>query len=112
MPFEAIAGAVANKVLGGGQPSTPQAFYGAPSYVNVQPVGVNLGAILQPYLEGSASNGGSGLNYTSRFLNGTNSLDTGYTTLRGSEGNSSGVIVVCAFLGLFALAYTLKNRSR
>jgi len=108
----AAASAIANKV-GSGQPSPPQSFLGAPSYVNVQPVGVNLGAVLQPFMEGSPQNGGSGLNYTSRFLNGMRSMDTGYTTLKGSEDNSPDLFFICTFLGLFALVYTLKkHRSR
>ena len=113
MAYEAVAGAVANKLLGNSQPLPPQSFLGAPSYVNVQPVGVNLGAVLQPFMEGSAQNGGSGLNYTSRFLKGMRSMDTGYTTLKGSEDNSPDLFFICTFLGLFALVYTLKkHRSR
>lgn len=39
--------------------------YGAP--INVSPVGVNFGAILQPYME-SAYNGGMGLEIPSRYV--------------------------------------------
>lgn len=37
------------------------------SQVNVAPVGVNLGQILQPAMQGSATNGGSGARLPSRW---------------------------------------------
>lgn len=64
---------------GGGTSSTSSATgeLNSRTCINVAPVGVNLGALLQPLNEGSPANGGFGLNIPSRYI----PVSTGLNTL-------------------------------
>lgn len=59
---------------GGSGSFIPSAPTGANPYNNrnqitIAPVGINLGQVIQPYIEGSETNGGSGLSYDSAISN-------------------------------------------
>lgn len=68
---------LAGTMLGGetaGQNAAAETLMAAPSSVagrnpiNIAPVGVNLGAVIAPFNEGSPENGGFGVDMTSRLL--------------------------------------------
>lgn len=56
-------------ILGGGQsgPAVSGGEMGNRSPIHIAPVGVNLGAILAPFQQGSPENGGYGLDVISRY---------------------------------------------
>lgn len=100
-----------NAIGGGSAPAPPQSFLGAPSYVNVQPVGVNLGAILQPFTQGAPANGGSGLDRVSRFLNGM-SVSDGNVTLKGGGDTSTDWFFVGTAVVIALAVIVIKKRRR
>lgn len=65
-PFltDMIGGSSAAKDL---EQSSAAAVWNDRSFTNIAPIGVNLGAILQPHEQGSPENGGSGIELLSRF---------------------------------------------
>lgn len=67
------------------------------SAVTVAPVGVNLGAILQPYTQGSPENGGYGMDLMSRYA--PNVQDTGFTTLVSDRSGSASWVMPAAVIG-------------
>ena len=58
---------IAEQTSAAGKVQEANAEWNDRSYVNIAPVGVNLGAILDPYNQGSAQNGGFGLELMSRY---------------------------------------------
>lgn len=79
-----LAGSAISSALGGGQQSS--SAYGVGSLIptpappgaatannrnqiTVAPIGINLGSVIQPYIQGSETNGGSGLAYDSAMSN-------------------------------------------
>lgn len=55
-------------VTGGGTPGIAKGELSDRSPIHIAPVGVNLGAILAPFNEGSPENGGYGINTLSRYM--------------------------------------------
>jgi len=90
--------------------AAPQTFYGTPT-VNVQPVGVNLGAILQPFQQGAPQNGGSGIDYTSRFLNGLTMQD-GQVSFTPENKNLDWFLVGTAVLIAGVIIVAKKKRGK
>jgi len=62
------AGTVLKDTVGGGVGRSSATGGTSADYINVAPVGVNLGEILKPYNEGSLRNGGYGLLNPGRYF--------------------------------------------
>lgn len=74
------------------------------SPINVAPVGVNLGAILQPVSQGSPENGGIGADYFSRYSG------AGYANLSASEMGSKNMLpwILAGGAALLALFFLVR----
>jgi len=94
------AGAPAGPALSGGNP-----LFNDRNYINVAPVGVNLGEILRNW-EGDPANGGFGYAGTSRLLGGQSGVSGG-VSVQGGIGAAP--IILIAGAGL-ALLYLLRRK--
>lgn len=54
--------------IGGILGTSSEPFMSTPENIHVAPIGVNFGAIMQPYTQGSPENGGYGIDYMSRYI--------------------------------------------
>ena len=77
------------------------------SPIHIAPVGVNLGAMFLPYMEGSIQNGGFGLDPPSRYLT------TGYRTapLPAQPLGLSWEAMACIGGGIVLLSYLLLRKG-
>jgi len=98
--ISAVGGAAA-AALGGGAASGDVSDR---SPVHIAPIGVNLGAIMQPFNTGSPENGGYGMDLMSRWAPKQVSMDT-LVSSRGAPMNWPLIIgaVAVAGLGFFLL---------
>jgi len=106
-PYGAAIGAVGQMgaaALGGGASSGDVSDR---SPVHIAPIGVNLGAILQPFNAGSPENGGYGMDLMSRWAPKQVSMDT-LVSSRGAPMNWPLVIGAVAVAGLGF--YLLKKK--
>lgn len=106
-PYTAAIGAVggmAEAALGGGAASGDIANR---SPVHVAPIGVNFGAILQPFNAGGPEEGGYGMDLMSRWAPKQVSLDT-LASSRGAPMNWPLIIGAVAAVGLGF--YVLKKK--
>jgi hypothetical protein len=94
----------------GGGPKQISSDMNDRSPINIAPVGVNLGAIIQPFDQGGVSNGGSGLEMLSRYLAGgdTSRVNTPLTT--PVSMSNSWVWVAVAGAGVVAIYFFMKGR--
>lgn len=76
------------------------------SPINIAPVGVNLGAILQPYDQGSLENGGSGMTTISRYMG----ASSGSPSVNQVGQQPSIVPIVIAFAVFVGVSYFLFKR--
>lgn len=74
------------------------------SSINIAPVGVNLGSILQPMFQGAATNGGTGIVPQSRWSNGSYSVTPQGISFDVASGETSNMLVYggIAVAGLLA----------
>lgn len=92
--------------LAGGEagPAESWGLFSDRSPIHIAPVGVNLGAVLAPYQEGSPENGGYGLELMSRFIDVTagNSSEN-ITALQGKNNTLIYCIIGIAILSAFLI---------
>lgn len=77
------------------------------SIIRIAPVGVNLGAILQPYNEGSLENGGTGLDIISRYI--PASENSSFSTLV-SDRSSINLLWPAVIAGAVVLVLFMRRR--
>lgn len=114
---EALVGAMATGGVpipsmtgGAAAPSGSEGAYSNRNPINVAPVGVNLGAILQPFNEGGPENGGFGLDLMSRYVDKSmGPRETLLTTAPQDVPYGTIIIVIGAVASLF---FILKMRKR
>jgi len=116
-----LAGAVGTGGLGaipsitGGASGPSQAQGGAVnnrSPIHIAPVGVNLGAIISPYNEGSAENGGAGLDIASRFIDAQFGRTVTQTSTPVATKEFPWVMVIGCGAGICAILTFMKVRGR
>ena len=105
---QAMGGMMGGEGGGGGggpaQSAANESQWNDRSYTNICPVGVNLGAILDPYNQGSTQNGGFGLELLSRFAPGQANNPNLSAELKGTMGGAmtwillGGAALVAVFL--------------
>ena len=91
---------------GSGGFSMPSSSYSAlsdRSPINIAPVGVNLGAILQPVSQGSPENGGIGADYFSRY-----SGVYGHSKASDITGSNLLPWIIAAGAGVIALVFLVR----
>lgn len=107
-PASSLAAGAANALLGAA--NTPQSarvgdegYINERSIINIAPIGMNLGAILEPMM-GPPTQGGFGFDY-SYF---DNIINTGYgsaiSTSRAASSNGNNIILIGAAALLFIMA--------
>lgn len=79
------------------------------SRIHIAPVGVNLGAIMAPYQEGSPENGGYGLELMSRYLTNVSAPRTTALT-QADTGFPMGLLIAGAG-GLLLVLVLLRTRK-
>jgi hypothetical protein len=115
MDWMSLIPGAASALGGGTQPGTSSSATGElndRTVINVAPVGINLGALLQPLNEGSPANGGFGVDIPSRYI----PISTGLDTLAEETAKArAGSFLWPAALALGAgvlLVYFMKDCSR
>lgn len=96
--------------LAGGEagPAESWGLFSDRSPIHIAPVGVNLGAILAPYQEGSPENGGYGLELMSRFMDMTKgSASEEISVMQGKTPSSTYFALAIAGVGILGLIIIL-----
>lgn len=114
---ESIVGAMATGAIpipsmtgGAAAPSGSEGYFSNRSPVNIAPVGVNLGAILQPFNQGAPENGGYGLDLMSRYVE--NKYGARETAISIAPSTSIPYVwIMVALGGAGALIFILKKRG-
>ena len=81
----------------------------ASNYINVAPVGVNIGEIVRPYNEGSLTNGGYGIPLASRFIDGLSGRQT-VEALGGGSVTVSPLILAAGAGAVVLVLLAFKKR--
>ena len=100
-------------ILGGGMSGavSPISDMSNRSPIHIAPVGVNLGAILAPFQEGSPENGGFGLDLMSRYAADMGAPRATSLTTPIVHNDSQGMLIAAAG-GLLLLLIMLRTKKK